>query len=163
MSMRILATAALLAASTSLAIAQQAAPEQPEDMSDQAMPEVRSPSPDRQMGMKGMGMRDMGRGDMGNRHFGWHHMRHHEGKGFTLRLGRGNRLNVECGDESLKSCIDAARPLIDRLAGDTGTQPPVEGTTGAIQPPQPAEPPTAPADDLRYHETSPASPSDAEE
>lgn len=37
-------------------------------------------------------------------------------KGFDLQLGRGQGLRVQCGDEPLKSCIQAAQPLIHQLA-----------------------------------------------
>ncbi|AWN16712.1 hypothetical protein [Salinisphaera sp. LB1] len=39
-----------------------------------------------------------------------------QGKGFDLQLGHGRRLRVQCGDEPLKGCIQAAQPLIHQLA-----------------------------------------------
>lgn len=39
-------------------------------------------------------------------------------KGFDLRIGHGQRLKVNCGDEPIKACIDAAAPLIDIMSGD---------------------------------------------
>lgn len=40
-----------------------------------------------------------------------------QGKGFDLQLGHGKSLRVQCGDEQLKSCIQSAQPLLQRLRG----------------------------------------------
>jgi hypothetical protein len=37
------------------------------------------------------------------------------GKGFHIALGNGQRLDINCGDEPMKQCIDSAQPLIDAL------------------------------------------------
>lgn len=37
------------------------------------------------------------------------------GKGFGLMLANGQGLRINCGDEPMKQCIDAAQPLIDAL------------------------------------------------
>jgi hypothetical protein len=42
---------------------------------------------------------------------GWHQA----GKGFELDFGRGAGLKVDCGDEPIKACIDAAKVLIDKF------------------------------------------------
>ena len=41
-------------------------------------------------------------------------------KGFDLRVGHGQRLRVNCGDEPIQACIDAAAPLIEIISGDDG-------------------------------------------
>jgi hypothetical protein len=38
-------------------------------------------------------------------------------KGFELRMGPGQSLKVNCGDEPIKACINAAKPLLNRLEG----------------------------------------------
>ena len=37
------------------------------------------------------------------------------GKGFGLMLANGQGLRINCGDEPMKQCVDAAQPLIDAL------------------------------------------------
>ena len=37
------------------------------------------------------------------------------GKGFGLMLGNGQGLHVNCGNEPMKQCIEAAQPLIEAL------------------------------------------------
>jgi hypothetical protein len=59
-------------------------------------------------------------------------------KGFDLRLDRGRGLRVNCGDEPLKACLDAAMPLLDRL-GDNPPPP-----AGAAPPPPPGAMPPPP-------------------
>jgi hypothetical protein len=36
-------------------------------------------------------------------------------KGFDLRLEGDRRLRVSCGDEPMAACVEAVRPLLDRL------------------------------------------------
>lgn len=38
------------------------------------------------------------------------------GKGFGLMLANGQGLRINCGDEPMKQCIEAAQPLIDTLS-----------------------------------------------
>ena len=71
---------------------------------------------------------------------GWfHHGRRHHGKGriggpgggmmmgkgFGLMLGNGQGLRINCGDEPMKQCIEAAQPLIDALNKANPGQTPV--------------------------------------
>ncbi|WP_188410838.1 hypothetical protein [Agaricicola taiwanensis] len=113
----------------------------------------------------------------GPRHFGQrgdgppHHMRHgrgdrdmdhdrddrESGKGFALRLGPGIGLRIRCGDEPVKACVDAAVPLIDRMAevakGTTSSPPPPPPRHSRPLPPPHGErasppPPPGRADDM---------------
>ncbi|RJS93069.1 hypothetical protein [Salinisphaera sp. Q1T1-3] len=52
-----------------------------------------------------------------------------QGKGFVLDMGHGHRLQVQCGDEPMKGCLDAVRPLIARLG-----PPPAGAKPGQRQP-----------------------------
>jgi hypothetical protein len=66
------------------------------------------------------GMDRWDRGDRGkDRGDRWGRQGRHSGegmeKGFNLRLGHGVRLRINCGDDSMKDCLDAARPLIDQV------------------------------------------------
>ena len=46
------------------------------------------------------------------------------GKGFGLMLANGQGLRINCGDEPMKQCIDAAQPLIDALNKANSSQTP---------------------------------------
>lgn len=118
---RILAATALLASSALMATAQENAPPPPPESGaqaqggDQAAPPPPGPKPDEHRGWR-HGKHD---GPPGMRHGPrrWGHegpgMR---GKGFELSLGWGRELQVNCGDEPIKACIDASAPLIDSLS-----------------------------------------------
>lgn len=45
------------------------------------------------------------------------------GKGFDLQLGHGRGLRVQCGDEPLKGCVQAAQPLIHALSKSMAHRP----------------------------------------
>lgn len=44
-----------------------------------------------------------------------HHGPKPEGAGFDIRMGDDLGLKVDCGEEPLVACIEAAQPLIDRF------------------------------------------------
>ncbi|MES1955659.1 hypothetical protein [Salinisphaera hydrothermalis] len=46
-----------------------------------------------------------------------------QGKGFDLQLGHGRGLRVQCGDEPLKGCIQAAQPLVHMLSKSMSHRP----------------------------------------
>ncbi|MDE2447007.1 MAG: hypothetical protein KGO94_12590 [Alphaproteobacteria bacterium] len=48
-----------------------------------------------------------------------------QGKGFGLMLGNGQGLRINCGNEPMKQCIEAAQPLFDALNKANPGQPPV--------------------------------------
>lgn len=64
-----------------------------------------------------------------------------QGKGFVLEMGHGKSLRVQCGNEPLKGCMDAVRPLIAQLGhGPAGAQAGGPGAMGAPQRPMGAGP-----------------------
>jgi hypothetical protein len=83
------------------------------------------------MGMHGM---DRGMGHMGMHGMGMNHMPEmmDQGAGFSLMLGRGVSIRVNCGNDPIKTCVDAARPLLDKASGMLDKLP---------KPPPPAAPP----------------------
>ena len=65
--------------------------------------------------------------------------------GFMIEMGPGQSLHVQCGDESLSDCVEAAQPILDRfaqsgsVAGDRIPPPPEALVNeGAPTPPAPA-------------------------
>lgn len=136
-----LLAAMMLAASCGAASAQQQPPVTPPDEAAPPPPAAEGMTPAPQDGdapsMSG-GMEPEGRGDdmRGGHHMGHPHMGMHMGragqrrgatKGFEIRMGGGAGLRVNCGDEPIQACVDAAAPLIDRLSGAT---PPPGGQGG---------------------------------
>lgn len=160
---RILLATALIAAPSTFAFAQEAS----------------SPSGGDTAGAVDMGTPPPTAGHHGRRH--GHHMRwwRHDrdrdrsGKGFVLSLGDGMRLKVDCGDEPLKSCIDAARPLLDEFGGGMASDgmempapPQVAPDTPQMPTPSGASPdesqvPPVPSDEPGYHQEPPANPAPA--
>ena len=53
------------------------------------------------------------------------------GKSFDLRLGTNRGLRVDCGDETLADCVEAANPLLERLENLEQRSPPATGNTKA--------------------------------
>ncbi|WP_182085501.1 hypothetical protein [Aureimonas sp. ME7] len=65
--------------------------------------------------------------------------------GFEIRLGPGQSIRVDCGDEDIAQCVDAAKPIIDAARdlarGEPGRQvppPPADLVKPADAPPPPA-------------------------
>jgi hypothetical protein len=160
---RILLATALIAAPSTFAFAQDTSP-QPGDDTAGAVDMGTPPPP--MAGRHGPKHRHMMR---------WmrHHDRNDARKGFVLSLGDGMRLRVDCGDEPLKGCIDAARPLLDQLGGgmesdmDDGMDmpPPPQITPDDAQMPPPPrvspdgnQVPTPPSGEPGYHQEPPANP-----
>jgi len=72
--------------------------------------------------------------------------------GFEIRLGEGRAIRVDCGDERIADCVDAAQPVLDAMArlpgmesGDRVPPPPRSLVDGDTPPPPPAGEATPPA------------------
>lgn len=115
-----LLAAALLAASSHLAFAQDTPPPPAPPSADGTPPGMDEPD------AKGRPPRPEGRNRPGP-------MR--EGASFDLRLGRGMGLRVDCGPQPIAACINAAQPLIDQMKAMPDAPPP---------PPPPGGPDAAP-------------------
>lgn len=132
---RIFAAVTLLAGSTVLALAQETPPPPPTDGGPQA-PQAAPGTPPLPPGPgRGADDRKWSHGkhhwQHHRRHGGNHHRGHAmRGKGFELSLGRHHELQVLCGDEPIKACIDASAPLIEALSGGSTPQPAMDDNGG---------------------------------
>ena len=60
-------------------------------------------------------------------------------KGIDIRMGRDTGIRIECGDEALRACLEAAKPILDKLPNLTMPPAPLApmAPAGGMAPPAP--------------------------
>lgn len=80
------------------------------------------------------------------------------GAGFRIDLGPAGSLDVRCGNEAFRPCVDAVRPLIDAMSGARPGAEPRPAPGLAPLPPADANAPDVPLPDDVSADTPPALP-----